>query len=100
LYVVPAKNGSGAELADAERKKLASLHTQWPGVSAETQGTDIHIVIPKKFRVGHEAHFAQVANKFFTYMASPKSMPSWERPNMLVKYFLSTKGVEMGQKAK
>ena len=66
----------------------------------EMQGTDIHIVIPEKYRVGHEAHFAQVANKFFAYMASPKSMPAWERPNMLAKYFISTKGVELGQKTK
>jgi hypothetical protein len=33
-------------------------------------------------------------------MASPKAMPAWERPNMLMKYFISTKGVELGQKTK
>ena len=75
LYVVPANNSVRTEVADAVKTKLAALQTQWPGVSMEMPGTDIHIVIPAKYRVGHEAHFAQVANKFFAYMASPNSMP-------------------------
>ena len=33
-------------------------------------------------------------------MKSPRSMPAWERPNMFAKYYISTKGVEMGQKSK
>jgi predicted dehydrogenase len=96
LYVVPLD----ASAASAVKNKISDLQAQWPGVGMQNQGSDIHIVIPEKFRVGHEAHFAQVANLFFQYMASPKSTPAWERPNMLVKYFISTKGVELGQNAK
>ena len=44
------------------------------------------MVIPEKFRVGHEAHFGQVTNRFFEYVTSPKSMPAWETPYMLAKY--------------
>ena len=33
-------------------------------------------------------------------MKSPGSMPAWERPNMLVKYYISTKGVEMSRKSR
>ena len=54
-------------------------------------------MIPDRYRVGHEAHFAQVTNQFFQYLKSPQSMPAWEKPNMLVKYFISTKGVEMSR---
>jgi predicted dehydrogenase len=100
LYVVPANDSVRTEVADALKTKVAALQTQWPGASMETRGMDFHIVIPAKYRVGHEAHFAQVAHNFFAYMALPKSMPAWERPNMLAKYFISTKGVELGQKAK
>ena len=60
-------------------------------------GADLHIVIPEKFRVGHEAHFGQVTNHFFEYVTSPKSLPAWETPYMLAKYFVSTKGVEKGK---
>jgi hypothetical protein len=53
-------------------------------------------VIPEKFRVGHEAHFAQVTNQFAQYLAAPDSMPAWETPGMRAKYYVSTKGTEMG----
>lgn len=97
LSVVPVKETGVEEIAAATEAKLAGLQTAWPGVSMEVQGPEIRIVIPKRFRVGHEAHFAQVAAKFFDYVASPGSMPEWERPNMLVKYFVSTRGVEAGR---
>ena len=60
-------------------------------------GNEARIAIPDRYRVGHEAHFAQVTNQFFQYLKSPQSMPAWEKPNMLVKYYISTKGVEMSR---
>jgi hypothetical protein len=56
----------------------------------------LHITIPDHYRVGHEAHFGQVVADFLKYMESPKSMPAWERPNMLAKYYVTTTGVQMG----
>lgn len=94
VYLVPAN----AKAHDAIRAKVDSLQTRWPGLAIREVGTEIRLVIPEKFRVGHEAHFAQVANKFFEYLQSPKSIPAWERPNMLAKYYVSTKGVELGNK--
>jgi hypothetical protein len=94
LYVVPAENREA--VFAAVTKTVAALQSQFPGLSFdEKQG---RILIPDNFHVGHEAHFAQVANLFLQYMRSPKSMPSWERPNMLVKYYISTKGVELAAK--
>ena len=63
----------------------------------EEKNGEMRIVIPDRYRVGHEAHFAQVAQKFFEYMKSPNSLPVWERPNMLAKYYVSTMGVEKAQ---
>jgi hypothetical protein len=54
-------------------------------------------VVPEKFRVGHEAHFGQVTNRFFDYVTAPRSLPAWETPFMLAKYAVSTKGVEKGK---
>jgi hypothetical protein len=73
------------------------LQSHWPGLAVEERALEARIVIPEKYRVGHEAHFAQVTSRFFEYMKSPKSMPAWEGPNMLAKYYVSTKGVELGQ---
>jgi predicted dehydrogenase len=90
LYVRP--------LSEALKKKIEGLQSRWPGVSIEEKNGEAHILIPEKYHVGHEAHFAQVANHFFGYMRSPQSLPAWERAYMLAKYYVSTRGVEIGKK--
>ncbi|HEY1497241.1 MAG TPA: putative oxidoreductase C-terminal domain-containing protein [Candidatus Solibacter sp.] len=90
LYIVPRGNNVPA----AVEKRVASMQSRWPGLAVHRTGDELRIVIPSRFRVGHEAHFAQVTNHFFNYVTAPKSLPSWETPYMLAKYFVSTKGVE------
>jgi len=92
LYIVPA-DGSMA----AVRKKVTTLQMRWPGLAIEERDGAARIVIPEKYRVGHEAHFAQVTNHFSRYVASPESMPAWETPGMMAKYYVSTTGTEMGR---
>ena len=96
LYIVPAP-GSRADVLGALRTKVLHLQAQYPGVALDERPDDVRIVIPEKFRVSHEAHFAQVTKRFFDYLAAPKSMPAWERPNMLAKYYVSTKGDELSE---
>jgi hypothetical protein len=92
VYVKPAADG----VADAVERKVSELQDRWPGLAMERLRDEVHLVIPEKFRVGHEAHFAQVTNQFAQYLAAPESMPVWETPGMLAKYYVSTKGTEMG----
>ena len=94
VYVVPDTREARPDVFEALDKKIAELQAAWPGVAVERRGNDAHIVIPEKFRVGHEAHFAQVTNAFATYFADPKKIPAWETPNMLLKYYITTMGVE------
>jgi predicted dehydrogenase len=82
LYVNP---GSAAV-----SKRVESLQGEWPGIGIAEQDGEMRITIPDKYRVGHEAHFAQVTRQFFQYLQSPSSMPAWEEPGMLAKYFVST----------
>ena len=89
--------GADAAVAAAVEQRVAALQTRWPGLAAVKSGPDLRIVVPEKFRVGHEAHFGQVTNRFFDYVTSPKSLPAWETPFMLAKYAVSTKGVEKGK---
>jgi predicted dehydrogenase len=96
LYIVPDPSAKAAVFA-ALKKKIAALQTVWPGLSIKETGDEARIVIPGQYRVGHEAHFAQVTNQFFEYLKSPKSVPGWEKTNMLAKYYVSTKGVELGR---
>jgi predicted dehydrogenase len=98
LYVVPASAAAKAELAAALKAKVDALQTQWPGVSVEDSGKEFKLSIPDKYRVGHEAHFGQVATQYFGYLKDPKALPAWEKPFMLAKYYVSTKGTEIGHK--
>lgn len=88
LYVVPRI--SPAEVFAAVRTRVAAMQTQWPGLEVAERDQEVRLVIPERFRVGHEAHFAQVANRFSEYLKAPGSMPAWERGAMLAKYFVST----------
>jgi hypothetical protein len=91
LYVAPG--------GPAVRARVAALANQYPGIAVEDQPSRMRITIPPEYRVGHEAHFAQVARQFFQYLDHPETFPSWENPNMLAKYFVSTTGVAMSQLA-
>jgi len=95
LYIVPTASVPPAEAAAAVRRRVDTLQARWPGLQAVESGQDLRIAVPEKFRVGHEAHFAQVANHFFRYVEAPRSMPAWERDYMTAKYYVSTRGVEL-----
>jgi hypothetical protein len=90
VYVVPNGPQGRAAVAEALRECIARLQTAWPGVGCETYGDAWRVTIPDAYRIGHEAHFAQVLAQFLEYLRSPDSMPSWERPNMLAKYYVTT----------
>ena len=91
LYVIPC--GAGAR--SALERKMGGLASQYPGIAVEDQGERMRVTIPDQYRVGHEAHFAEVTKQFFEYMKHPETFPAWENPNMLAKYYVTTKGVEM-----
>ncbi len=93
VYVFPTNEATVADIV----KKIAGLQARWPGLGLEQSGQGLHVIIPERYRVGHEAHFAQVANHFLGFIHAPKSMPAWEVPNMLAKYYVSTKGVELAR---
>jgi predicted dehydrogenase len=93
LYVIPNQPVEQGTVLDAVRRKLLALQNRFPGVAVEDLGRELWITIPQEYRVGHEAHFAQVANQFLQYLRNPNALPAWEKPNMLAKYYLTTAGV-------
>jgi len=99
LYVIPANAASGAEVLAAVQAKLQSLQSQYAGVAVEQRGGELHVVIPDTYRLGHEAHFAQVTTGFLGYLRDRRTLPAWERPNMLAKYYVTTKGTELSRES-
>ena len=90
LAVFSKKPDRRVDLDAAVRARLNRLQATYPGVGCETAKYGLLITIPDRYRVGHEAHFAQVVAEFLKYLKSPESEPRWERPNMLAKYFTTT----------
>jgi predicted dehydrogenase len=94
IYVVPNSGAVKAEVLAALKRRLTALEATYPGVGMRENADSVRLAIPDRFRVGHEAHFAQVTNRFFEYLKTPRTIPAWEKANMLVKYFITTMGVE------
>lgn len=97
LYVVPARPELHSALVRALQNHIDRLQATYPGVGFKDLGSRFVITIPDRYRVGHEAHFAQVLSRFLQYIKDPKSMPAWERPNMIAKYYVTTSGVALSQ---
>ncbi|HVF88110.1 MAG TPA: putative oxidoreductase C-terminal domain-containing protein [Pyrinomonadaceae bacterium] len=99
LYVVPNDASRKTAVLAALRKKIEALQSKFPGIAIEDSGAELHINIPAKYREGHEAHFAAVTKQFLSYLKNPKSLPAWEKTNMLAKYYVTTKAVEMSRRS-
>ena len=94
LVVVPE-----ADIGAALERRIAALQATYPGVGLERRGAEWEVVIPDRHRVGHEANFAQLAQRFLGYVARPDSLPAWEIPAMLAKYFVTTEAVALADRA-
>ncbi len=97
LYIEQRKD----DPAFAEKLQLAvdKINNQFPGISIQKNDFGWQLVVPEKYNVGHEAHFAQVMDKYLGFLKQ-KNMPSWEVPNMLSKYFITTRAKELASKKK
>lgn len=79
--------------------QFESLKARYPGIALIKVNNEYQIEIPAKYRTGHEAHFGEVMERFLDYQAQ-NILPEWEVPNMLVKYYITTKALEMAKKSK
>lgn len=74
------------------------IATMYPGLKLVKLEDKLWTVeIPDKYKVGHEAHFAQVTEKYLHYLTLGK-LPEWEVPNMITKYYTTTQALEMAKK--
>jgi predicted dehydrogenase len=99
LYVIPNKMIEYALVRRAIEQRIQALHAELPGIGVVDLGSGFRITIPADYRVGHEAHFAQVTKQFLRYLRGQDALPDWEKPNMMAKYFVTTRGVEASRKA-
>jgi len=96
LYVEQTGSGSSEDFAAALNKAIQDLQTKYPGITLDPRTGETVVVIPDKYKLGHEAHFTQVTEKYLEYLKAGK-LPDWEVPNMIAKYYTTTKAYEMSR---
>jgi len=92
VYLEILKSASEKDLQSA----IARLQSKFPGVSIIKNGKLWELVIPDKYKVPHEEHFAEVVKNYLGYLKSGE-LPGWEIPNMLAKYYTTTQAAEMAK---
>jgi predicted dehydrogenase len=97
LYVENKSAAAPARFEQTLRAAIAKLNATWPGLDLKPAGASWQVIIPEKYHVGHEQHFAQVTEKFLQYLADGR-MPDWEVPNMLAKYYTTTEAYRLGHR--
>ena len=98
LFVVPNRAADATAVEAALRRRVAALAGERPGLAVEAAAGGFRVVVPDTYRVGHEAHFAEVTRRFLDYLKDPASLPRWERANMLAKYYVTTQAVALSRK--
>ncbi|MDP4149698.1 MAG: putative oxidoreductase C-terminal domain-containing protein [Bacteroidota bacterium] len=78
---------------------IASLQKEFPGLGLERTRSGWRLVVPDKYKEGHEAHFARVMRHFLGYLRE-RNMPAWEVPDMLAKYYTTTRALELARRNK
>ena len=97
VYVIPARAEMKPQIELVLAAKVAALQARYPGLAVKSSGPGFALVIPDSLRIGHEAHFALLTRRFLDYVRDPKSLPAWEKPNLLAKYFVTTEGVKLAR---
>lgn len=96
LYIENVSGVAAAEFEKHVRAAVAKLAKTWPGVEVKPASGAWEIVVPEKYNVGHEAHFAQVTENYLRYLAAGK-LPKWETAGMLAKYYTTTEAYRLSR---
>jgi predicted dehydrogenase len=86
LYVEPCDGADVASIGKALTVAVAKLQDKFPGIAPKKTDKGWQVVIPPALKLGHEAHFGQVTEKYLGFLKN-KDMPAWEVSNMQVKYY-------------
>jgi predicted dehydrogenase len=95
LYIEPLQDSPAYEKALQE--VVAKIGLQYKGVSLKKNAKGWEVIIPEQFKEGHESHFARVTEKYLDYLTH-HNMPAWEVPNMIAKYYTTTRAQQLATK--
>jgi len=94
LYIIP--NDPPDDWNNILESYIRRLEMKYPGIKLVPDGNIFRLDIPENYRVGHESHFGQVTRQFLEYLERG-SLPVWEVPNMIAKYYTTTSAFELAK---
>lgn len=97
LYIEPVNPGPDYEKDLME--KLEDVQEKYPGVTLKKEPKGWEVIIPDKYKDGHEAHFGRVTEKYLDYLRDG-DIPEWEVPNMIAKYYTTTTALALAKGSK
>ena len=97
LYIEPVEGVENMEFKQKLALAVEKLQEKFPGIELLKLEGKWQIIIPSEYRIGHEAHFGQVTQTFLQYLVDGK-LPDWEVPNMIAKYYTTTRALELAKK--
>jgi predicted dehydrogenase len=97
LYIEPVVSDAGFETI--VKQQFGIISAKYNGVELYKTLKGWSVKLPDNLVEGHEAHFSRVMKNFLEYLQN-KNMPAWEVPNMLAKYYTTTKALEIALKNK
>jgi predicted dehydrogenase len=96
---IEANLKQGLNEFEATLKKAVEqdIAANYPGLKlVKLSNSRWSVEIPDQYKVGHEAHFGQVTQKFLQYLVDGK-LPDWEVPGMITKYYTTTEALKMAK---
>lgn len=94
LYVEPVKSATKASIEESFKEAIKHINMKYPGITYKSTRNGWEVVIPKKYKEGHEAHFTRVMKKYLNYLEEGK-LPEWEKQLMLTKYYITTQAYKL-----
>jgi len=99
LYVENVSDQSQESFEAVLKKTIEGISKEYDGLSISKDDNLWIVNIPEKYKIGHEAHFGQVTEKYLGYLEKGE-LPSWEVPNMLAKYYTTTEALRQAETLK
>lgn len=96
LFIEPSESNTIDDFEKVLLSEFSKISNKYPGVELKRLDNSWQVIVPDVYDVGHEAHFAQVTAKYLRFLVDGK-LPDWEVPNMISKYYTTTKALEMAR---
>jgi predicted dehydrogenase len=98
LYIEPSEAIRANDFEKVLVTEFSKISEKFPGVELRKRDNLWEVVVPASYDVGHEAHFAQVTGKYLRFLIDGR-LPDWEVPNMIAKYYTTTRALEIAKES-